>query len=93
MLERAGALAGHTDHMRVIHPPGEPPPDPLPAKRAEPTVVTLGYVDPRKRHRDVLDALAGLPDVRWLVIGDGPERPSLAARADERRCTSSRAAT
>jgi glycosyltransferase involved in cell wall biosynthesis len=46
-------------------------------------VATLGYVDPRKRHRDVLEALARLPQARWLVIGDGPERPTLAARAEE----------
>lgn len=81
MLERAAALAGSADRMRVVHPPGQPPPDPLPPKRAEPTVVTLGAVDPRKRHRDVLEAIARLPDARWVVIGDGPERAALQAHA------------
>jgi glycosyltransferase involved in cell wall biosynthesis len=81
MLEHAAALAGAGAHMRVVHPPGEPPPEPLPAKRPEPTVATVGAIDPRKRHRDVLDALARLPDVRWLVVGDGPERPALEAHA------------
>ena len=35
---------------------------------------------PRKRHVDVLEAVAALDDVDWLVIGDGPELPG-AARA------------
>jgi teichuronic acid biosynthesis glycosyltransferase TuaC len=83
MLERAAQLAGGADRMRVIHPPGEPPPAPLPEKHAAPTVATLGAVDPRKRHGDVLEALAELPDARWLAIGDGPERPALEARAEE----------
>jgi teichuronic acid biosynthesis glycosyltransferase TuaC len=83
ILERAAQLTGSADRIRVIHPPGEPPPEPLPAKRDEPTVVTVGAVDPRKRHLDVLDALSELPDARWVVIGDGPERPALEARTRE----------
>jgi glycosyltransferase involved in cell wall biosynthesis len=83
MLDRAAALAGGAERMRVIHPPGEPPPDPPPPKRDDPTFATLGNVDPRKRHEDVLIALAELPDVHWLVIGDGPERERLEARAAE----------
>ena len=83
MRDRAVDLAGDGRNMRVIHPPGQPPPNPLPAKRAEPTIATLGYVDPRKRHRDVLEALARLPDARWVVIGVGPERSALERRAEE----------
>jgi glycosyltransferase involved in cell wall biosynthesis len=83
MLDRAAALAGGAERMRVIHPPGEPPPSTPPPKRERPTVVTLGNVDPRKRHADVLAALAELPDVHWRVIGDGPERAPVAARAAE----------
>jgi glycosyltransferase involved in cell wall biosynthesis len=37
----------------------------------------------RKRHADVLEALAELPGVRYLVIGDGPQRPLLERRARE----------
>ena len=82
MLGRAAHLAGSDEHMRVIHPPGEPPPAGPPARRERPTIATLGNVDPRKRHEDMLDALGLLPEeVRWLVIGDGPERPRLEARA------------
>lgn len=93
MAERAARIAGMAgpagqagaggERLRVIHPPGEPPPAPLPPKRDRPTVATLGYVDPRKRQVDVLEALAELPEVGWLVIGDGPERPALEARAAE----------
>jgi teichuronic acid biosynthesis glycosyltransferase TuaC len=81
-LDRASALAGRADHMRVVHLGAEAP-DPLPAKRAEPAVATLAHVIPRKRHVDVLRALPALPGVRWVVIGDGPELPSLRALAAE----------
>jgi teichuronic acid biosynthesis glycosyltransferase TuaC len=71
----------------VVHPPGEPPPSPAPPRRPAPVVATLAHVIPRKRHGDVLEALAllraRLPELRWLVIGDGPEVPALRARARE----------
>ena len=51
---------------------------PRPAQRAaQPTVVTTGHLVARKRHADVLRAIATLPGVRYLVIGDGPEREPL----------------
>ena len=63
----------------------------LPAARAEPypdpTVVTTGHVIARKRHADVLRAIALLGDrhrdLRYLVIGDGPELESLRRLAAE----------
>ncbi len=63
----------------------------LPAARAEPyehpTVVTTGHVIARKRHADVLRAVAALrdrhPQLRYLVIGDGPELEPLRALAAE----------
>ena len=58
-----------------------------PAERyAAPTVVTTGYLIARKRHADVLRAIASLrehPELRYLVIGDGPEREPLARLAAE----------
>jgi glycosyltransferase involved in cell wall biosynthesis len=46
-----------------------------------PTLVTVGHLVPRKRHADVVRALALLcerhPRLRYLVIGDGPERLAL----------------
>jgi glycosyltransferase involved in cell wall biosynthesis len=63
----------------------------LPAQRAQPyeapTVVTTGHLVARKRHADVLRAVALLrdrhPALRYLVIGDGPEREPLRALAAE----------
>jgi glycosyltransferase involved in cell wall biosynthesis len=63
----------------------------LPAERAprygEPTIVTTGHVIARKRHADVLRAVALLrdrhPELRYLVIGDGPELEALRGLAGE----------
>ncbi|MBW3654260.1 MAG: glycosyltransferase [Actinobacteria bacterium] len=63
----------------------------LPAQRAQPyaapTVVTTGHLVARKRHADVLRAVALLRErhraLRYLVIGDGPERERLRALARE----------
>ena len=63
----------------------------LPAQRADPypapTIATTGHLVARKRHADVLRAVALLadrhPGLRYLVVGDGPEREPLRALADE----------
>jgi glycosyltransferase involved in cell wall biosynthesis len=72
--------------MCVVHLGADPPQDP-PPKREQPTVATLGHIVGRKRHVDVLHALtmlaARVPDVRWVVIGDGPERPALERLAQQ----------
>jgi glycosyltransferase involved in cell wall biosynthesis len=81
-LDRAAVLAGRADHMRVVHLGADAPADP-PEKHAHHTVATLGHVIPRKRHEDVLRAVAALHGVRWVVIGDGPELPRLRELADE----------
>jgi glycosyltransferase involved in cell wall biosynthesis len=55
-----------------------------PARSPEPLLVTVGHLVARKRHADVIQALASLPaEVRYLVIGDGPERARLARLAAE----------
>ena len=69
--ERAAALTGSAERMRVIHLGAGSPADP-PPKHAKPTVATVAHVIARKRHADVLEAIATL-DVDWVVIGDGPE--------------------
>jgi glycosyltransferase involved in cell wall biosynthesis len=68
--------------MRVVHLGADMPAKPI-AKHEQHTVATLGHVIPRKRHADVLRAIAGLEDVRWVVIGDGPELPRLRSLASE----------
>lgn len=50
-----------------------------------PSLVTVGHLVARKRHADVLRALAVLnrrhPTLRYVIIGDGPERVSLEGLA------------
>ena len=55
-----------------------------PAQRHH-TLVTVGHLVPRKRHADVIAALARLsdrhPGLRYVIVGDGPERERLTALA------------
>jgi teichuronic acid biosynthesis glycosyltransferase TuaC len=50
------------------------------------TLVTVAHLVARKRHADVLRALAVLtprhPTLRYEIVGDGPERPALEALAE-----------
>ena len=79
-LIRCSSLTGSAARMCVVHLGAEAP-QTAPPRRDHPAIATLGHVVARKRHVDVLRALtvlvARLPDVRWVVIGDGPERPAL----------------
>ncbi len=73
-VERGAALT------RVVHLGTDLPPDPAPAP-AVPTLVTVGNLIARKRHADVIEALAVLSDrwprLRYVIVGDGPEREHL----------------
>ncbi|HEY3960387.1 MAG TPA: glycosyltransferase [Solirubrobacteraceae bacterium] len=78
--------AGET---RVVHLGADLPPLSRPARRegSPPTLVTVAHLVARKRHADVLRALAVLggrhPTLRYSIVGDGPERivlEGLAAR-------------
>jgi teichuronic acid biosynthesis glycosyltransferase TuaC len=57
------------------------------ARARPPTLVTVGHLVARKRHADVVRALARLrerhPELRYVVVGDGPERPALERLAAE----------
>jgi teichuronic acid biosynthesis glycosyltransferase TuaC len=50
-----------------------------------PALVTVGHLVARKRHADVMRALAVLsarhPTLRYVIVGDGPERATLEALA------------
>ncbi|MBV9311882.1 MAG: glycosyltransferase [Solirubrobacterales bacterium] len=75
-------------HTQVVHLGADVPDDPSPALSAErPSLVTVAHLASRKRHRDVIDALSLLhckrPDLRYVIVGDGPERPRLAQQASE----------
>jgi teichuronic acid biosynthesis glycosyltransferase TuaC len=77
---------------RVVHlganPPADPPaPGGAPSETAAPApaIVTVGHLVARKRHADVLRVLAVLserhPTLRYVIVGDGPERPTLESLA------------
>jgi teichuronic acid biosynthesis glycosyltransferase TuaC len=73
-------------NTRVVHLGTDVPPQPL-REPDVPTILTVGHLVARKRHADVLRAIWLLrdphPDLRWVVVGDGPERPALAQMAEE----------
>jgi glycosyltransferase involved in cell wall biosynthesis len=77
--EDAGRLGARA--TRVVHL-GTDVPEQLAHRRTLPTVVTVGHLVARKRHADVVRALWLLrdrhPQLRYLIIGDGPEREPLA---------------
>jgi len=66
---------------------GSDVPAAAPAQRREapPTLVTVAHLIPRKRHGDVLRALAVLSQrhstLRYAIVGDGPERIALEGLA------------
>ena len=65
---------------RVVHLGTDVPPE-RSREPATPAIATVGHLVARKRHADVLRALWLLrdshPDLRWVIAGDGPERPAL----------------
>jgi glycosyltransferase involved in cell wall biosynthesis len=69
----------------VVHLGTDLPAIPPARTDPRPTLVTVGHLVPRKRHADVLHALARLapthPDLRYAIVGDGPEREPLQALA------------
>jgi glycosyltransferase involved in cell wall biosynthesis len=56
-----------------------------------PALVTVGHLVARKRHADVMRALAVLakrhPTLRYEIVGDGPERQALEALAKQLEVT------
>jgi teichuronic acid biosynthesis glycosyltransferase TuaC len=82
------ARAHGAGETRVVHLGTELPSAQRPAgggREAAPTLVTVAHLVARKRHADVLRALAVLgarhPTLRYAVIGDGPERIPLEGLA------------
>lgn len=45
------------------------------------TLLSVGYLDPRKGHDHIIGALAEMPDVKLLIAGSGPDRRKLEALA------------
>ena len=62
-----------------------PPPDRAAARAAlgltRKTLISVGGLIPRKRHHLTIGALKLLPDVDFLLVGEGPEHAALQAQA------------
>jgi glycosyltransferase involved in cell wall biosynthesis len=71
-------------HTRVVHLGAEVPPA-VGVRSPVPTLVTVSHLIARKRHADVIAAVALLrdrhPRLRYVIVGDGPERADLVALA------------
>jgi phosphatidyl-myo-inositol dimannoside synthase len=80
--ELAAGLGADTSRVRVIPVGVDLPQGRLAERSPQPTIVTVARLDePYKGHDTVIRALplvrAAVPDVRWVVIGDGRLRPWL----------------
>jgi phosphatidylinositol alpha-1,6-mannosyltransferase len=70
--------------LRIIPPGVDLPSDPSPQATDRPTFVTIARLEDRYKGHDVLIRAMALvrakvPDVEWIVIGDGPLRGDLEA--------------
>jgi teichuronic acid biosynthesis glycosyltransferase TuaC len=83
------ARAHGAGEVEVVHLgadlPGRPGAASRPRQAEAPALVTVGHLVARKRHADVLRALAVLsgrhPTLRYAIVGDGPERVALEGLA------------
>jgi phosphatidyl-myo-inositol dimannoside synthase len=80
------ATGARVAEMRRVSPGVDLPADPRPLPAERPTFVTVARLEDRYKGHDVLvHALAlireRVPDVQWVVIGDGPLRGELEALA------------
>ena len=74
------------DPVRVVHLGTDLPEDVEEPPRL-PTITTVAHLVARKRHADVVRAVWLLrdrhPGLRYVIVGDGPERPALELLAGE----------
>jgi teichuronic acid biosynthesis glycosyltransferase TuaC len=79
------ARAHGARETRVLHLGTDIPAAARPPRGAKPTLVTVAHLIARKRHADVLRALAVLtprhPTLRYAIVGAGPERAALEGLA------------
>jgi phosphatidyl-myo-inositol dimannoside synthase len=72
--------------MRLIPPGVDIPADPTPEPAERPTILTIARMEERYKGHDVLVRALALvrakvPDVQWVVLGDGSLRPAVEALA------------
>jgi len=74
-------LTGPLPALEVIHP-GADLPEAMPDRAPVPTLVTVAHLEAHKNQAAVIRALAALkgrhPDLRYELIGKGPDREALA---------------
>jgi teichuronic acid biosynthesis glycosyltransferase TuaC len=79
------ARAHGARETRIVHLGADAPANRAVSAGEPPTLVTVGHLVARKRHADVMRALKVLsarhPTLRYVIVGDGPERPALEALA------------
>ena len=93
LQRRFGALGVARERVRVLRNGVDPalfrPADRDTARRAlglsGPTLLAVGNLVPLKRHRMMVEALAGLPGIDLVIVGDGPERGAIERLARECR--------
>jgi teichuronic acid biosynthesis glycosyltransferase TuaC len=80
-------VEGGARSTRVVHLGTDAPSTPATPPEV-PALVSVGNLIARKRHADVIEALTLLsdrwPQLRYIVVGDGPERGALTALAASR---------
>jgi teichuronic acid biosynthesis glycosyltransferase TuaC len=79
-------LIGAHERLEIVHP-GADVREPEVAAYPEPTLVTVANLEPHKSQADVVRALGILkprhPNLRYVVVGRGPEREALESLAGE----------
>lgn len=80
--ELAAALDAPTDRLCVVPVGADPPREVLARAADRPTILTVARIEERyKGHDTMVRALAlvraKVPDVQWIVIGDGSLRPAI----------------
>jgi phosphatidylinositol alpha-1,6-mannosyltransferase len=81
-----GAAGARTSSLHLIAPGVDLPSDPRPQPPERPTILTIARLADRYKGHDVLVRALEIvrkrvPDVEWIVIGDGPLRHELEALA------------
>jgi glycosyltransferase involved in cell wall biosynthesis len=84
VADRCRALGAR--EVRVVHLGTDVPAEPSPVPR-EPIIASVSHLVARKRHADVVRALWLLrdrhPELRYVVVGDGPERERIRRLAGD----------
>lgn len=86
--EMALAAGVEARRLSVIHPGVDLPSAYRVEREGPPTLLTVAtFLSPRKGHDVIVRALpivrAAIPDVRWVVVGDGPLRSDIERAASE----------